>query len=123
MLTIGDTRHVLAVPSLDRAEAFFAGVLGFEVEHWDDPGWRVFRCGAATIQCGECPDAAPPKTLGDHSYFATFIVDDVDAWHARLTAHGATPPAPQDKPWGLREMPVATPGGHRMLFAQPLGQR
>jgi hypothetical protein len=27
--------------------------------------------------------------------------------------------APSDKPWGQREMAVATPDGHRMMFAQP----
>jgi hypothetical protein len=26
--------------------------------------------------------------------------------------------APKDKPWGWREMAVATPEGHRMMFAQ-----
>jgi hypothetical protein len=28
--------------------------------------------------------------------------------------------APADKPWGWREMAVATPEGHRMMFAQAI---
>jgi len=45
----------------------------------------------------------------------------VDALAAGFAARGArilAPPA--DKPWGWREMPVATPEGHRMMFAQRL---
>jgi hypothetical protein len=43
----------------------------------------------------------------------------VNALHAAFEARAAlilSPPA--DKPWGWREMAVATPEGHRMMFAQ-----
>jgi uncharacterized glyoxalase superfamily protein PhnB len=58
--------------------------------------------------------------LGDHSYFAYLTVDDVDALHAEFVGRGAIIlHAASDKPWGQREMAVATPDGHRMMFAQP----
>ena len=63
-----------------------------------------------------------PRDLGDHSYFGYVVLDDVDAYHAEIAARGAdviAPPA--DKPWGMREMPVRTIDGHRIMFAQELG--
>ena len=30
---------------------------------------------------------------------------------------------PADKPWGLREMAVRTPDGHRIMFCQPMAGR
>ena len=68
---------------------------------------------------GRCPDALPPEQLGDHNYFAFLATDNVDGLHVEFAANGAhiiSPPT--DKPWGWREMAVATPEGHRMTFAQ-----
>ncbi len=70
---------------------------------------------------GRCPDAIKPADLGDHSYFAYLMVDDVDALHAEFMDREAIilhPPT--DKPWGQREMAIATPDGHRMMIAQPI---
>ena len=61
----------------------------------------------------------PPADLGDHAYFGFFETDDVDGLYANFAARGArilSPPA--DRPWGWWEMAVATPEGHRMMFAQ-----
>lgn len=113
--------HVLAVPDLASNAAYFRDVLGFTVD-WEDPGnWTCLSRGTARVMLGHCPDAIPPKDLGDHSYFAYFHVDDPDAIHQEIAARGAiilTPPA--DKPWGLRELTVRTPDGHRMTFGKPL---
>jgi uncharacterized glyoxalase superfamily protein PhnB len=44
---------------------------------------------------------------------------DVDDLYRELSAKGAIIVSqPADKPWGFREMAVATPEGHRMMFAQ-----
>jgi uncharacterized glyoxalase superfamily protein PhnB len=46
---------------------------------------------------------------------------DVDDLYRELSAKGAIIVSqPADKPWGFREMAVATPEGHRMMFAQPI---
>ena len=47
-------------------------------------------------------------------------MDDVDAYHAEVSARGLEVAPPQDKPWGMREMPVQTPDGNRIMFGQDL---
>jgi uncharacterized glyoxalase superfamily protein PhnB len=49
------------------------------------------------------------------------VVDDVDGLHAEFVTKGALIlRAPASKPWGKREMAVATPDGHRIMFAQSI---
>ena len=111
---------VLAVPDLDRNVSYFVNVLGFRPEWREKDDWQSLIRGEVRLMLGRCPDAIPPADLGDHSYFAYLTVDDVDALHAEFVGRGAIILyAPSDKPWGQREMAVATPDGHRMMFAQP----
>jgi catechol 2,3-dioxygenase-like lactoylglutathione lyase family enzyme len=116
------TQFVLAVPSLAEAESYWCGVLGFA--HRDSPpGWLFLALDGAGVMLGECPDDPAPAVLGSHSYFGYFHLGDLDAYAAAIAARGALVLAgPADKPWGQREMAVATPAGHRMMFAQRLGQ-
>ena len=75
-----------------------------------------------SILAGECPDAIPPSELGDHSYFAYFIVDDVEAEFARVQAAGAVIiKRLRSEPWQMREFGLRTIDGHRILIAQRLG--
>jgi uncharacterized glyoxalase superfamily protein PhnB len=47
--------------------------------------------------------------------------DDVDALHAEFVRRGAIiQQPPVDRPWGMREMAVATPDGHRMMIGQKI---
>ena len=94
-------------------------MLGFE--RWlEPPGWVFLRNGTGDLRLGSCPDALPPVQLGDHSYFAYIEVDDATVLHDRVSADGgdAVLFAPVDQPWGMREMGVRTPDGHRLVFAQ-----
>jgi uncharacterized glyoxalase superfamily protein PhnB len=112
---------VLAVHDLAGSAAYFGRVLGFSTEWTDGDNWHALRRGEVRIMLGRCPDALAPAELGDHAYFGFFATDDVDALHAQFAARAAiilSPPA--DRPWGWREMAVATPEGHRMMFAQPI---
>ena len=112
---------VLAVRDVDDTAAYFRDALGFAVQWTDATDWRLLSRGKVNVMIGHCPDAAPAAETGDHSYFGYLEVDDVDALHAELAERGAiirTPPA--DKPWGLREMLVATPDGHRMVIGRTL---
>ena len=110
---------VLAVHDLAGSAAYFADVLGFAVEWVDGDNWQTVIRGGVRVMLGRCPDALPPAQLGDHSYFGFFAADDVDALHTEFMGRGALVlSAPADKPWGWREMPVATPEGRRMMFAQ-----
>ena len=113
--------YVLAVRDLAGSTDYFVEVLGFSKEWNDGDNWQALARGGVRLMLGRCPDALPPSELGDHSYFGFFATDDVNALHAEFTAKGAlVRSGPADKPWGWREMAVATPEGHRMMFAQSI---
>lgn len=118
---ITEARFVLAVPDLERSAQWYSTCLGFSVHEIGDPGWRFFERDGITLMVGHCAEAIPPKDLGDHSWFAYWVVSDVDAEFDRLVAHGAdilSPPT--DKPWGMRELHVRTVDGHRITLATAL---
>lgn len=48
------------------------------------------------------------------------VVDDVDAVHARLVDAGHEVPQPSIRPFGVRELSVTDPEGHRWGFIQRL---
>ena len=111
--------YVLAVHDLAASTAYFTQVLGFSKDWNDGDNWQALIRGGVRLMLGRCPDSLPAAQLGDHSYFGFFATDDVDALHAEFAARGALIlSGPADKPWGWREMAVATPEGHRMMFAQ-----
>jgi uncharacterized glyoxalase superfamily protein PhnB len=122
MARINWSRSVLAVKDLAVTRRFFVDVLGFKDDGVDMSGWAFLSRDGFKIMLGECVDALWAHETGDHSWFVCLYVDDVDALYAEFIERGAARlPKPQDKPWGLREMLVHTPDGHRMLFAQVLG--
>jgi catechol 2,3-dioxygenase-like lactoylglutathione lyase family enzyme len=115
--TVVRAQFVLAVPSLAEAEAYWCGVLGFERRE-GPPGWLFLALDGQGVMLGECADDLAPAALGSHSYFGHFELEDVDAYARAIADRGAIVLAPlADKPWGLREIAVATPAGHRMMFA------
>lgn len=110
---------VLAVADLGSAVRYFRDALGFSPEWGDGAHRQAVSRGGVRMMLGHCPDAMPPAETGDHSDFAYLHVDDVDALHAELAERGAViRQAPADRPWGMREMAVATPDGHRMMIGQ-----
>jgi predicted enzyme related to lactoylglutathione lyase len=112
-------RYVIAVPDLEASAAFYRDVLGFEVREIGDPGWRFYYRKQVTIMAGECPDALPPRELGDHSWFAYIEVDDIDALYASVAQRGAEVISPlADQPWGMREFGIRTVDGHRIRFGR-----
>ena len=116
---ITKTRYVLAVPDLQISLAFYRDVLGFDIVEIGDDGWRFFILDACEIMAGHCPDAIPPADLGDHSYFAYFILDDLDDYHDRVTTAGAQViKSLRNEPWGMREFAIRTIDGHRIMFGQ-----
>lgn len=118
-MTIRRTLFVLAVPDLDVSGAFYRDVLGFEVREMGDPGWRMFVRDDCRIMAGACPDALPAAQLGDHSYFAYLVVDDVAVYHARVVAAGTEiVKALKSEPWGMREFGLRTVDGHRIMIGE-----
>jgi len=118
---ITKTRYVLAVPDLEQSASYYRDVLGFTIIKIDDPGWRFAERGNCMLMLGECPDALPPSELGDHSYFAYLEVADIDAFYQEIKSKGAqTKYPPKDKPWGMREFPLTTADGHRIMLGQKI---
>ena len=119
--SVRSVRFVIAVPDLARSSAYYRDVLGFEIHEIGDPGWRVYARDACTIFAGECPDAIPPTDLGDHSYFAYLVVDEIDAFHDAVRRRGGEITKElRDEPWEMREFGVRTIDGHRVMFGTPL---
>ncbi len=118
---ITHTMFVLAVPNLVRSSDFYRDVLGFEVREIGDPGWRMFVKDACRIMAGECPGAIPPADLGDHSYFAYFVVEGVDDYYHRVGSKNVEIVKPlRSEPWGMREFGLRTSDGHRIMFGSAI---
>jgi predicted enzyme related to lactoylglutathione lyase len=111
---------VLAVHDLERSSAWYERALGCESAEIDGGGWVFCRQGEVTFMLGLCPDVVPAADIGDHSYVAYLRVDDVDAFHRRaLDAGGEILKPPTDEPWGMREMALRSPDGHRFMLGAP----
>ena len=123
MATITTHHYVLAVPDAQRTARFFVEKLGFESCPVADKGWRFVSKDGFKVMLGSCPDAIHPVKLGDHSYFAYFVVDDVDGYFQEIQARNVeTLSSPADKPWGMREFGLRTPDGHRIMIGQSTGK-
>jgi uncharacterized glyoxalase superfamily protein PhnB len=110
---------VLAVHDLAASTDWYARVLGCTVSEPDPGGWAFCKTGAVTFMLGCCPDALPATELGDHSYVAYLTVVDVDAFHSRALAEGAEIlKAPTNESWGMREMTLRSPDGHRFMLGE-----
>ena len=115
-------RYVLAVPNLQVSADYYRSMLGFSVREVGDPGWRFFERDGCIIMAGECPEAIPPRDLGDHSWFGYIVVTEIDAFHSSVVAAGGELIKPlRDEPWGMREFGVRTVDGHRIMFGSPVG--
>jgi uncharacterized glyoxalase superfamily protein PhnB len=80
--------------------------------------------GSCRVMAGECPDAIPPRDLGDHSYFGYFVVDDVDEYHRRAVESGTEiVKGLRNEPWGMREFGLRTADGHRIMLGSRAGER
>jgi len=118
-MTIRRSMFVIAVPDLKRSADFYRYVLGFDIKDMGDPGWRMYVWDECRIMAGECPGAIPAAQLGDHSYFAYLVVDDVDRMHRTAASAGAEiVKGLATEPWGMREFGLRTVDGHRILFGQ-----
>ena len=116
------TLFVIAVPDLEASAAFYRDALGFAIHEMGDPGWRMYGRDQCRIMAGECPDAIPAARIGDHSYYAYLVVDDVDGYYAQLLDYGTEIVKPlASEPWGMREFGIRTVDGHRMMIGQDLG--
>jgi catechol 2,3-dioxygenase-like lactoylglutathione lyase family enzyme len=113
----------LFVPDLDRATEFYQEVFGLQANHLDadttmfkfkDLYVFLHKAAAAQVHVPEV-HAEAQKGAGQFA----IIVDDVDAVCAELTARGVEViTGPADRPWGMRTVTFADPGGHIWEIAQ-----
>lgn len=110
----------LRITSYDAAVAFYVEALGFRVD-WE---WRHEPGFPVTMQVSRGPlriylteheqDCALPGLV-------YLYVSDVDAWQAEMLARGiVAEEAPQDQPWGNREMMVRDPDGNGLCVCAVL---
>jgi len=118
---IKEAMFVIAVPDLKKSAEYYQDVLGFDVAEIGDDGWRMYSKDSCKIMAGNCPEAIPPNELGDHSYFCYLVVESADDYYAQLQANGAElSKEPQNKPWQMREFPIKTIDGHRIMVGERL---
>ena len=111
----------MAVPDLEVSCLFYQQAVGFTIQDLGDPGWRLFVRDDCRIMAGHCPDALPAESLGDHSYFAYLVVEDIEPDYRRVVDYGAELIKPlKDEPWGMREFGLRTVDGHRIMIGQDL---
>ena len=118
---ITSAAFVLAVPDARRSGRWWTETFGFEA-WFETDGFHFVRSGACTLRFGSCPGALPPADLGDHGYFGYFEVAKINDLHDRLAERSVdviSPPS--DRPWGMREMGIRTPDGHRVMLAERIG--
>jgi catechol 2,3-dioxygenase-like lactoylglutathione lyase family enzyme len=118
-------RAAIRAYDLDRSVEFYRDHLGLRVlSHWDrdDGAGVLLESGGGIIELlGKPPgmkvrggwDFIPPTPKID----LIFEVDDVDAWHAALTARGLEPQsAPENTPWGGRKFTILDPDETPVMF-------
>ena len=121
MPAISKSNFVIAVPDLKASAAFYRDILGFTIHTIPDPGWLFYTSGNCTIMAGECPNAIPPRKLGDHSYFAYLQIEDIDSFYDFVRTAGVEiGKSLRDEPWGMREFGLVTSDGHRIMFGSPV---
>ncbi len=102
-----------------KAKEFYVDFLGFAVD-WehrfndDAPLYMQVSKDACVIQLSE--------HYGDSSPGAALRIEttELDEWHQRMSANKskyARPGAPQDTPWGTKELGITDPFGNRLIFA------
>jgi catechol 2,3-dioxygenase-like lactoylglutathione lyase family enzyme len=114
---------VLAVQDLAKSAAYYRDVLGFRISWEEAPDWRLAERDGVWLMIGHCPNEKRAADIGSHNWFGYVEVDDVGALHAELTGRGAACTAPRDLPYGMREIIVTTPDGHRIVFGQDMNRR
>jgi uncharacterized glyoxalase superfamily protein PhnB len=120
-MRITSSDPVLAVHDMDVSATWYRDVLGCKVDEVDPGNWCFCRAGNVTFMLGRCRDVPNASELGDHSYVAYLHVDDVDGFHRKAVTVGAEVlKTPRDEPWGMRELGLRSPDGHRFMLGQPV---
>ena len=106
----------LEVNSLEESLAFYAGVLGMEVESVNeksDPPMAKLRGGALRITLAQHLETMLRRGRGVHFFVG---VEDVDRFYDELIANGADVQPPVEEGWGGRFVTLEDPDKYRYFF-------
>lgn len=110
------------VADLARSADYYRGVLGFDLERYEEFRFAFaardgLRIGLQEVE--DPPADADPERGSRDAYVWT---DDADALYAEFEDAGAEFVfGPRDRPYGQREFGVADPDGHLVVFGAPRG--
>ena len=115
----------LFVPDLDRARQFYQDVFGLDAQPVDDQTAMVrFKDMYVFLHAVAAAQEPLPEVLDEARKGAgqfAIIVGDVDAVCSELAGRGvALLSGPADRPWGMRTVTFADPGGHIWEIAQEI---
>lgn len=113
----------LFVPDLDRATEFYQAAFGLQANRLDaDNAMFRFKDVYVFLHKVAAAQVPLPEVLAEAQNGAgqfAIIVEDVDAVSSELTAQGVELiTGPADRPWGMRTITFADPGGHIWEIAQ-----
>ena len=104
-----------------KAKEFYVDWLGFAVD-WehrfgdDFPLYLQVSKDACLLHLSEHHGDATP---GGHLRVECDDIDGFAAWLQSRPYKHARPGAPEEKPWGTRELTLADPFGNRLTFSSP----
>jgi catechol 2,3-dioxygenase-like lactoylglutathione lyase family enzyme len=115
----------LFVPDLDSATEFYQNAFGMPGRRLDaDTAMFQFKNTYVFLHKAAAAQVPVPEVLEEAQKGAgqfAIIVDDVDAVCSELTERAVELIAgPADRPWGMRTVTFADPGGHIWEIAQSL---
>ncbi len=121
-MNLGSPTPIVRIFDESLAKAFYVEYLGFRVEweHRFEPEsplyMQVVRDRCVLHLSEHHGDASPGAAM-------RIPVDDVDAFHAELTAkrYKYARPGVEKMPWGTRDMSVTDPFGNRLTFTDDAG--
>jgi catechol 2,3-dioxygenase-like lactoylglutathione lyase family enzyme len=115
--TLGIRHLALFVADLPAAEAFYCGVLGYQVEWRPDADNLYLTMGGQDNLAIHKGKAAPGETRLDHFDIILKKAADVDAWHEHLAAKGVKiVKAPKTHRDGARSFYCQDPEGNTIQF-------
>ncbi len=115
---------MLVVKDTKRSREFYTQVLGFEAKIDADDFSSVLTANGVEIEL-HAPHEGHDHAVGSKGRQLSLEVDDVDKWHAVMSARGVEfSQGPKKMPWGTREAYLRDPDGYLIaVVARTLKQR
>lgn len=111
--TLGIRHVALFVADLAKAEAFYVGLLGYQVE-WRPDADNLYLTMHGHDNLALHKGSPRGETRLDHFGIVLRRAEDVDAWYAHLKAHAVKPPRTHRD--GARSFYAQDPDGNGLQF-------